>query len=104
MTIYRLTDTMATNGPVSTLITIVRSTGGHCYAFDGYTEKAVSSAKGGGYDKRNTALQRAIEKITGVKLEVNGASGERAVCMEAKRKGIIIEGLNHEGNWDKTTN
>jgi len=106
MTIYRLSDTKAhlgniSRGTVKTLITIVRSKGGNMYAFDGYNEKPVSKAGGYGYDKRATALQGAIEKITGVKLQENGASGERVVCAEAKTHGIIIEGLNGWGEWQE---
>ncbi len=102
---HRLTDTRShlgniDRGKVSTLITIIRTKSGNCVAFDGYNDKPVGRAGGGGYDKRNTALCQAIEKIVGIKLDVNGASGERAVCEEAKRNGIIIEGLNGYGSFE----
>lgn len=106
MTIYKLTDTQAkwghiNRGPVSTLITIIRTKSGNCVAYDGYQEKPVGRAGGGGYDKRSTALLLAIEKIVGITLDVNGASGERAVAQEAKKHGIVIEGLNSRGEFEK---
>lgn len=44
-------------------------------AFDGYSDHVLGRANGGGYDKTNSALGIACEKIIGEKLNCDGAAG-----------------------------
>lgn len=62
-------------------------------AFHGYGDKQLAKVGGYGYDKIHTALAHAIEKLTNVKMEVDGGAGFGAVREYAEAKGITVRDL-----------
>lgn len=59
-------------------------------AYHGYGDRILAKVGGYGYDKIHTALAEAIEKLTGVDLQVNGAAGAEAVIEAARSHDIKV--------------
>ncbi len=70
-------------------------------AFDGYGTRVLGTATGYGYDKVNSALQDAIERLYSVKLACNGAAGFSAVQDGANKQGITVEQFRGVYGWKK---
>lgn len=78
------------DGGAKHLIVIGYSRSGIVRAFKGYSDIVLATARGGGYDKMATALDMAVEKLTGETVGVNGASGINAVIDAWSIAGVRI--------------
>lgn len=85
VSLYKVQD-----GDKHELIAIGYSRSGIARAFHGYGDRSLATAGGGGYDKVSTALDGALEKLTGKHTGVNGAAGKRAVIEAWAAIGVRV--------------